>query len=63
MVATATRAVGSQCGAYLGYTPSGVPRPVRYDPAQAARENRASAVLLVGTLGSGKTVAAQTIAL
>jgi hypothetical protein len=63
MVATATRTVGSQCGAYLGYTPSGVPRPVRYDPGEAARENRASAVLLVGTLGSGKTVCAQKIAL
>ncbi len=33
-----------------------------YDPTQAPRESRASAVLLVGTLGSGKTVAAQAIA-
>ena len=62
MVATATRAVGSTRGAYLGYTPTGVPRPVRFDPTQAPRESRASAVLLVGTLGSGKTVAAQAIA-
>jgi hypothetical protein len=62
MAPTATRAVGSQRGPYLGFTPTGSPRPVRYDPAQAPRENRASAVLLVGTLGSGKTVCAQKIA-
>jgi AAA-like domain len=61
-VPTATRTVGSARGAYLGYTPTGAPRPVRYDPTQAPRESRASAVLLVGTLGSGKTVAAQAIA-
>jgi hypothetical protein len=62
MVPTATRTVGSARGAYLGFTPTGAPRPVRYDPTQAPRESRASAVLLVGTLGSGKTVAAQAIA-
>lgn len=62
LVPTATRMVGSPKGPYLGYTPSGSARPVRFDPTQAIRESRASAVLLVGTLGSGKTVAAQTIA-
>ncbi|HTA97363.1 MAG TPA: ATP-binding protein [Solirubrobacteraceae bacterium] len=62
LVPTATRTVGSPYGPYLGYAPTGLPRPVRYDPTQASRESRASAVLLVGTLGSGKTVAAQTIA-
>lgn len=61
MVPIATREVGSTGGPYLGYTPTGAPRPVRYDPGQAPRENRASAVLLVGTLGSGKTVTAQAI--
>ena len=61
MVALATREVGSPAGPYLGYTPTGAPRPVRYDPTQAPREDRASAVLLIGTLGSGKTVAAQAI--
>jgi sugar/nucleoside kinase (ribokinase family) len=60
-VATATRAVGSANGPYVGYTPTGTPRPVRYDPGQAPREDRASAVLLVGTLGSGKSVATQAI--
>jgi hypothetical protein len=62
MVPTATRTVGSRRGSYLGHTPSGSPRPVRFDPAEAPAENRASGVLLVGTLGSGKTVAAQKIA-
>jgi hypothetical protein len=60
-VATATRAVGSAHGPYLGYTPTGTPRPVRFDSTQAPREDRASAVLLIGTLGSGKTVATQAI--
>ncbi len=62
LVPTATRTVGSPHGPYLGYAPAGLPQPVRYDPTQASRESRASAVLLVGTLGSGKTVAAETIA-
>ncbi len=61
MVPTGSRMVGSQTGPYLGYTPTGAPLPVRFDPTQAPREDRASAVLLIGTLGSGKTVATQTI--
>ncbi|HXN37305.1 MAG TPA: ATP-binding protein [Solirubrobacteraceae bacterium] len=61
MVPTASRIVGSQRGPYLGYTPVGAPLPVRFDPTQAPREDRASAVLLIGTLGSGKTVASQAI--
>jgi hypothetical protein len=61
MVPTATRTVGSGRGPYLGYTPTGAPLPVRFDPTEAPRTSRASAVLLIGTLGSGKTVAAQTM--
>jgi DNA helicase HerA-like ATPase len=61
MVPTASRIVGSERGPYLGYTPAGAPLPVRFDATQAPREDRASAVLLIGTLGSGKTVAAQAI--
>ncbi len=61
MVATATRTVGSGRGPYLGYTPTGAAIPVRFDATQAPREDRASGVLLIGTLGSGKTVAAQAI--
>ncbi len=62
MVPTASRIVGSERGPYLGYTTAGAALPVRFDATQAPREDRASAVLLVGTLGSGKTLAAQTIA-
>lgn len=61
MVPTATRLVGSQAGPYLGYTPVGSALPVRFDPTQAPRADRASAVLLIGTLGSGKTVTSQAI--
>jgi hypothetical protein len=61
LIPTGTRTVGSQRGPYLGYTPTGTPLPVRFDATQAPREDRASAVLLIGTLGSGKTVASQTI--
>lgn len=61
-VPTASAHVGSTSGIYIGYQPTGSPRPVRFDPTEAPREARASAVLLAGTLGSGKTIAAQAIA-
>jgi AAA-like domain len=61
-VPTATAHVGSTEGIYIGYSPAGGARPVFYDPTEAPREARASAVLLAGTLGSGKTIAAQSIA-
>lgn len=62
MIPLGTHTVGSKGGVYLGYTPVGVLRPVRYDPTAPSRENRASTVLLAGTLGSGKTIAAELIA-
>lgn len=62
MVPTASAELGSRQGPYIGHTPSGSARPVRYDPTEAPRTSRPSAVLLAGTLGSGKTLAAQTIA-
>lgn len=62
MVPLATQQVGAAQGVYIGYAPAGLPRPVRYDPTAPSREARTSAVLLAGTLGSGKTVAAQSIA-
>lgn len=61
MVPVASAEVGSRQGAYIGFSPSGG-RPVRYDPTEAPRTARPSAVLLAGTLGSGKTLAAQAIA-
>ncbi len=60
-VPLATAEVGSPGGVYLGYDPV-AGRPVRYDPTEAPRDSRPSAVLVVGTLGSGKTVAAEAIA-
>jgi hypothetical protein len=59
---TATAELGSRTGPYLGFVPTGARRPVRYDPTEAPRTSRPSAVLLAGTLGSGKTLAAQAIA-
>jgi hypothetical protein len=61
-VPVATAQVGSSEGVYIGFSPAGGARPVFYDPTEAPREARASAVLLAGTLGSGKTIAAQLIA-
>lgn len=54
--------VGARRGIYLGWSPGAGRRPVRYDVTAPSREARSSAVLLAGTLGSGKTVAAQLIA-
>jgi hypothetical protein len=60
-VPIATAEVGSAGGVYLGYDPV-AGRPVRFDPTEAPRDSRPSAVLLAGTLGSGKTLAAEAIA-
>jgi hypothetical protein len=60
LAATASSEVGSPDGIYIGHSPQG--RPVRWDPTEAPRTARPSGVLLAGTLGSGKTLAAQTIA-
>jgi AAA-like domain len=60
-VPLATADVGSPGGVYVGYEPS-AGRPVRFDPTEAPREARPSAVLIAGTLGSGKTIAAEAIA-
>ena len=62
MVPSATAEVGSASGPYIGHSPTGVPRPVRFDPTEAPRTSRPSGVLLAGTLGSGKTLAGQAIA-
>ena len=59
---TATQHVGARRGVYVGFTVAGRGRPVRYDITEPSREARTSAVLLAGTLGSGKTVAAQLLA-
>lgn len=62
LMPTGTSALGSDEGIYLGITGGAGGRPVKYDPTAPSRQARTSAVLLAGTLGSGKTVAAQAIA-
>ncbi|HET7177741.1 MAG TPA: ATP-binding protein, partial [Solirubrobacterales bacterium] len=61
MVPIATAEVGSPQGIYVGYSPT-AGRPVRYDPTEAPLTARPSGVLLAGTLGSGKTLAAEATA-
>jgi hypothetical protein len=62
MMPIGANAGGSDAGFYVGYTFPGSKRPVRYSPLEASQTNRAGAVLLNGTLGSGKTISVQVIA-
>lgn len=63
MVPTATHQVGSDCGFYIGATLTGAPHPVLMDLTEAPRTSRPPAMLCSGTLGSGKTLAAELLAL
>jgi hypothetical protein len=58
-----THAAGSERGVYIGRTLSGGARPVRFDVTEASRTGRPPSILLAGTLGSGKTIAAELLAL
>lgn len=62
MVPTATHAVGSESGLYIGHTLSGSGQPVLFDLTEASRTSRPAAVLCSGTLGSGKTLTAELLA-
>jgi hypothetical protein len=62
LVPAATSKVGSGKGVYIGWSPFGGGRPVFYDPTEASRTSRPAGVLFLGTTGSGKTNAAETIA-
>jgi len=62
MVPTATHAVGSTAGTYVGYTLSGSRQPVLFDATEASRTSRPPAVLFAGTSGGGKSLAAQVVA-
>jgi hypothetical protein len=53
---------GSDLGFYLGHTLSAARRPVLLDLAEACQRSRAPTVLMVGTLGSGKTLAMEALA-
>jgi hypothetical protein len=61
MVPTATHAVGSRRGFYLGHTLSGSRQPVRFNLREGSERNRNTTVLSVGALGSGKTTLAQKL--
>jgi hypothetical protein len=58
----ATHQAGSDRGVYLGRTATGGARPVRFDITEASRTGRPPSILLAGTLGSGKTIAAELLA-
>src|SRR5206468_5725990 len=63
MVPTATHAVGARSGLLIGHTFSGSRQPVLFDVTEGSRTSRPPAVLCTGTLGSGKTLTAQLLAL
>lgn len=55
----ASHFAGDTDGPYLGRTTGN--RPVGFDPLAAAASDRPPSILMAGTLGSGKTVAAQLL--
>jgi hypothetical protein len=61
MMPTATHAVGSDDGFYLGHTLSGSRRPVRLNLREGSDSDRNATILSVGALGSGKTTLAQKL--
>jgi len=61
MMPTATHAVGSRGGFYLGHTLSGSRHPVRFNLREGSERDRNAAILSVGALGSGKTTLAQKL--
>jgi hypothetical protein len=61
MMPTATHAVGSRRGFYLGHTLSGSRQPVRFNLREGSDGNRNTTILSVGALGSGKTTLDQKL--
>jgi len=61
MMPTATHAVGSSRGYYLGHTLSGSRQPVTFNLREGSDSNRNATILSVGALGSGKTTLAQKL--
>lgn len=62
MVPHAVSQVGSEIGPYIGHTLTGSRSPVQFDLAEACQQNRPPSCLLVGSLGSGKTVCLELLA-
>lgn len=61
MVPTAISHAGSEIGPYVGHSLSTSRSPVLFDLAEACKLNRPPTVLITGSLGSGKTIALQTL--
>jgi hypothetical protein len=61
MMPTATHAVGSCRGFYLGHTLTGSRQPVRFNLREGSDSDGNTAILSVGALGSGKTTLAQKL--
>ena len=61
MMPTATHAVGSRKGFYLGHTLSGSKQPVRFNLREGSDSDRNTTILSVGALGSGKTTLDQKL--
>jgi hypothetical protein len=61
MMPTATHAVGSRHGFYLGHTLSGSRQPVRFNLREGSDTDGNAAILSLGALGSGKTTLEQKL--
>ena len=61
MMPTATHAVGSRRGYYMGHILSGSRQPVRFNLREGSESDRNTTILSVGALGSGKTTLAQKL--
>jgi hypothetical protein len=61
MMPTATHAAGSRTGFYLGRTLSGSRRPVCFNLREGSEQDRNTAILSVGSLGTGKTTLDQKL--
>lgn len=61
MMPTATHAVGSRDGYYLGHTLSGSRQPIRFNLREGSDRDTNSTILSVGALGSGKTTLDQKL--
>ena len=62
LMAVGTHQAGSERGVVIGRTSHGGHRPVKFDITEASRAGRPPSMLMAGTLGSGKTIAAQLLA-
>ena len=63
LMAIGTHGAGAERGVFIGRTATGGLRPVKFDITEASRTGRPPSILLAGTLGSGKTIAAELLAL